>query len=89
MFNKNYVAIACIDWLDNNVESISNTLQNTSHDELAEKILISMIPPENSNDSYEKLFREMVINIDDVRIGFLELIKEELNMIKSEFEKRI
>jgi len=26
--------------------------------------------------------------MDDVRIGFLELIKEELNMIKTEFEKR-
>ncbi len=57
MFNKNYVAIACIDWLDDNVESISNTLQTVSHDELAEKILISMVPPENSKDSYEKLFR--------------------------------
>ena len=88
MFNKNYVAIACIDWLDDNVESISNTLQTVSHDELAEKILISMVPPENSKDSYEKMFREMVINMDDVRIGFLELIKEELNMIKTEFEKR-
>lgn len=31
MFNKNYVAIACIDWLDDNVESISNTLQTVSH----------------------------------------------------------